>query len=41
MSLGDAIIAATALELETELITRNVADFSHIPGLKIINPFVD
>lgn len=39
MKLGDAIIAATALEYDLPLVTRNVADFSHIPGLQIINPF--
>lgn len=40
MKLGDAIIAATALEYGVPLVTRNVNDFKHIPGLEIINPFV-
>ncbi|MFZ4764325.1 MAG: type II toxin-antitoxin system VapC family toxin [Roseimicrobium sp.] len=39
MNLGDAIIAATALEYGVPLVTRNVDDFKHIPGLQIINPF--
>jgi toxin FitB len=39
MTLGDAIIAATALTYDLPLVTRNVHDFQHIAGLKIINPF--
>lgn len=39
MSLADAIIAATALEHGVPLVTRNVDDFKHVPGLQIINPF--
>jgi toxin FitB len=39
MKLGDAIIAATALEHGVPLVTRNVDDFKHIPGLQVINPF--
>jgi predicted nucleic acid-binding protein len=39
MKLGDAIIAATALEYGVPLVTRNVDDFKQIPGLRIINPF--
>ncbi len=39
MGLADAIIAATALEHGLPLVTRNVADFQHIPDLQIINPF--
>ena len=39
MKLGDAIIAATALEYEVPLITRNVGDFKHIEGLDLRNPF--
>jgi toxin FitB len=39
MGLGDAIIAATALEYGLPLVTRNEDDFKHISGLKIINPF--
>jgi toxin FitB len=37
-TLGDAIIAATALVFDLELYTNNVKDFSAIPGLKVINP---
>lgn len=39
LSLGDAIIAATALVHECELVTRNTDDFVGITGLKLINPF--
>lgn len=39
MGLGDAVIAATALEYDLPLVTRNEDDFKHIAGLKIINPF--
>ena len=35
----DAIIAATALAYELTLITNNEKDFSHIKGLKIVNPY--
>jgi toxin FitB len=38
MSLGDAIIAATALELNQELYTHNVKDFAWITGLTVIDP---
>lgn len=38
MSLGDSIIAATALELSLPLWTANTEDFSHIHGLDIFNP---
>ncbi len=38
MSLGDAIIAATALENDCTLWTANVEDFAHIDGLRIHNP---
>lgn len=38
MKLGDAIIGATAQEYGVPLVTRNVDDFKHIPGLQIINP---
>lgn len=39
MSLGDALIAATALEYELCLATRNTKDFDWIPNLSLINPF--
>lgn len=38
MSLGDSIVAATALEHKLELWTVNTGDFKHIEGLKIVNP---
>jgi len=39
MTLGDAIIAATALENGCELVTRNTQDFCHISDLRLANPF--
>lgn len=38
MSLGDAIVAATALENGCTLWTANVEDFAHIDGLRLHNP---
>ncbi|MBU6389590.1 type II toxin-antitoxin system VapC family toxin [Patescibacteria group bacterium] len=38
MSLGDAIIAATALEHNLELWTANTEDFIHIEKLQLVNP---
>lgn len=38
MKSADAVIAATALLHCTELITRNTADFDHIPNLTLNNP---
>lgn len=39
LSLGDAVIAATAFVYDFALVTRNVADFKHVDGLRILNPF--
>ncbi len=39
MSLGDAIIAATALQYQLPLVTRNTDDFKWIAGLQLVNPF--
>ncbi len=39
MNLGDCIIAATTLEFDLPLVTRNADDFKHIAGLRLINPF--
>ena len=41
LSVGDAIIAATALEHELPLVTRNTGDFKWIEGLQLVNPFDD
>jgi hypothetical protein len=38
MSLGDAIIAATALVHQLTLVTRNTADFRWINGLALLDP---
>ncbi|MEA5260287.1 type II toxin-antitoxin system VapC family toxin [Arcicella aquatica] len=38
MSLGDSIIAATALVFDAELYTRNIDDFKHIQEIKVSNP---
>lgn len=39
LKLGDAIIAATALENELTLVTRNTKDFKKVADLKLYNPF--
>ncbi|GAK58887.1 PilT protein-like [Candidatus Vecturithrix granuli] len=39
ISLGDAIIAATAILYHHTLVTRNVEDFKWIVELKLLNPF--
>ena len=41
MSLGDALIAATCLEYQQTLATRNVDDFKWIESLALINPMVE
>ena len=41
MKLGDAIIAATALEYGLPLVTRNTGDFDHIAGLGLRDPVAD
>lgn len=38
MSLGDALIAATALVVGRELHTHNIKDYEGIPGLIVIDP---
>ena len=40
MTLGDAIIAATALEHQLPVWTANTEDFQHIEGLKLVNPLL-
>ena len=39
ISLADSILAATALENDLELVSRNVDDFKWIAGLRLVNPF--
>ena len=39
IKLPDAIIAATALVYDLTLLSRNIADFSNINGIKIVNPW--
>lgn len=39
MSLGDSLVAATALIHNLTLATRNTSDFTWIPGLSLFNPF--
>jgi hypothetical protein len=38
MSLGDALIAATALVHNRTLVTRNTADFQWVEGLDVLDP---
>lgn len=38
IKLPDAIIAATAIVYEMNLVTRNTIDFKNIQGLEIVNP---
>ena len=38
MKLGDALIAATALVHDLELVTHNIADFAWITGLRVTDP---
>ncbi len=35
LKIGDAVIAATALSLDSTLLTRNVKDFRRVPGLSV------
>ena len=39
MTLGDALVAATALTYKLTLVTRNTKDFGWIDGLSLLNPF--
>lgn len=38
--LPDAVIAATALENNFTLVTRNTSDFTNIPSLQVVNPMI-
>ncbi len=40
MSLGDSVIAATALIHDLELYTHNIVDFSSIEGLRVVDPIL-
>lgn len=40
MSLGDAIIASTALLHNLPIMTRNDSDFNWVQGLQVVNPFL-
>jgi len=39
MTLGDSLVAGTAITHNLTLITRNIEDFQWIEGLAILNPF--
>jgi len=39
LSLGDSVIAATALEPNLILSTRNTKDFKKVADLEVVNPF--
>jgi predicted nucleic acid-binding protein len=39
MSLGDSLVAGTALASKRTFATRNTKDFAWIPNLKLIDPF--
>ena len=41
MSLGDALIAATALEFGLRLVTHNVRDYRWIAGLELMDPLAE
>lgn len=38
MSLGDSLVAGTALLHGLELVTRNVGDFRWVEGLSVVDP---
>ena len=41
MGLADSLLAATALDYDIQLVTRNISDFDWVDGLKILNPIQD
>jgi len=40
MTLGDALIAATAMEHNLTLVTANTDNFRWIDGLRLVNPLL-
>lgn len=40
-SLGDSLVAGTALEHDFTLVTRNEKDFEWMPDLTLLNPFAE
>jgi len=40
MTLGDALIAGTALAHDLTLVTRNIKDFDWVDGSPLLNPFM-
>ena len=38
MTLGDALVAATAMVHGRELLTHNTRDFDWVPGLRVLDP---
>ncbi len=41
LTLGDALVAGTALTHSLTLVTRNTGDFRWIPDLSVLDPFVN
>ena len=41
ISLGDSIIAATAMLNHSTLLTANVSDFQWIPNIRLLNPLIE
>jgi predicted nucleic acid-binding protein len=41
MKLGDSLVAGTALFFDLTLVTRNVADFTGIADLRVLDPFAE
>jgi predicted nucleic acid-binding protein len=39
MTLGDALVAGTALIHNLTLVIRNTSDFDWVAGLSLLNPF--
>jgi len=39
LDMSDGLIAATAIHYDLTVVTRNTKDFSHLPGLHLLNPW--